>query len=65
LLNDLKIILHQNQFILLCEFLITLQNSLQVHILLNNSNFNDIITLFKCIIKRIMLISTNNFHFIQ
>ncbi len=64
LFNDSKIILRQNQFISLDELLSTLQNSLQVHILSNYSNFNDTVALFKCIIKRTMLILTDNVHFI-
>ncbi len=48
------------KFISLCAFFLTLQNSLQVHILLNYSNFIDTIALLKCIIKRTMLTSTNN-----
>ena len=64
LFDDSEIILRQNQFISLDELLSTLQNSLQVHILSNYSNFNDTVALFKCIIKRTMLILTDNVHFI-
>ncbi len=53
------------KFISLCEFSLTLQNSLQVHILSNYSNFIDTIALLKCIIKRTMLTSTDNFHSVQ
>ncbi len=65
LFNDSEIILLQNQFISLNELLSTLQNSLQVHILLNYSNFNDTVALLKCIIKRTMLTLTDNVHSIH
>ena len=65
LFNDSEIIRRQNQFILLDKLLSTLQNSLQVHILLNYSNFNDTVVLLKCIIKKTMLTLTNNVHFIH
>jgi len=68
-LQNLRIIikffsLHSNSSHLM-SFFLTLQNSLLVSILLNYSNFNDTIALFKCMIKRIMLILTDNFHSVQ
>ncbi len=65
LFDDSEIILRQNQVISLDELSSTLQNSLQVHILLKYSNFNDTVALFKCIIKRTMLTLTDNVHSIR
>jgi len=44
---------------------LTFSNSLQVHILLNYSNFIDTVALLKCIIKRTMLTLTDNVHSIH
>ena len=65
LFDDSEIILRQNQFISLDELLSTLQNSLQVHILSNYSNFNNTVALLKCIIKRTILTLTDNVHSIH
>ena len=44
------------------SFFLTFQNSLSVHILLNYSNFIDIVALLKDIIKKTMLTLINTFH---
>ncbi len=53
--------LHSNSSHLM-SFFLTFQNSLSVYILLNYSNFIDTVALLKCIIKRTMLILTDNVH---